>query len=181
MTTFLNIFIVYLFSTIIYGIFDANTQSVKLYSEAAEKAKNENKKLMVLGSPYTASGKMITFFTRTYGCGNICIDMTGCGSCENTINVKVENVLHSFNPYEYVIFESGVLEVVDDENLNYIVSELYRIAGNNENIFGRHYIQNYKSYYKYFGKYAYSLLGEGNIQRFVEEYPPNDDYVFEKT
>ena len=79
---------------LIYGIFNANMQSVKLYEEAWTKAKHENKQLMVLGSPYTTSGKMITLFTRTYGCGDICIDMNGCGSCENTINDKIENVLH---------------------------------------------------------------------------------------
>lgn len=174
----LNIFLVYIFSMIIYGVFDANTQSIILYKEAWTKAKRENKQLMVLGSPYTASGKMITLFTRTYGCGDICIDMNGCGSCQNAISDKIENVLHIFNPYEYVIFESGLLEVVDEKNLNYIVSELYRIAGTNDNIFGRHYIQSHKSYYQYFGKYAYSFLGEGRIQRFVEKYPPNDDYEF---
>jgi len=175
----LNIFIVYIFSMLIYGIFNANMQSVKLYEEAWTKAKRENKQLMVLGSPYTTSGKMITLFTRTYGCGDICIDMNGCGSCENTINDKIENVLHIFNPYGYVIFESGLLEVIDEKNLKYVVSELYRIAGTNDNIFGRHYIQNHRWYFQYFGKYAYSFLGEGRIQRFVEKYPPNDDYAFE--
>ena len=44
-----------------------------------------------------------------------------------------------------------------------------------ENIYGRHYIQKYKWYYDCFGKYAYSYLGEGSIQRFVDKYPPHED------
>ena len=165
---------------IIYGIFAANNEAVKLYEEAEEKAKKENKKLLVLGNPYTTSGKMVTIFTKTYGCGDMCIDMNGCGPCKNTISDKVENVLNKFESNEYIIFESGLLEVVDEDKLDYIVNELYRIAGSKENIYGRHYIQNHRIYYKYIGKNVYSLLGEGKIIRFVNECPPYKDYKFEK-
>ena len=41
-------------------------------------------------------GKMVTIFTKTYGCGDTCIDMNGCGPCKNTISDKVENVLNKF-------------------------------------------------------------------------------------
>lgn len=171
---------VILICIIVYGIFAANNEAVKLYEQAEEKAKKENRKLLVLGNPYTASGKMVTMFTKTYGCGDTCIDMNGCGSCENAISDKVENVLNKFGSNEYVIFESGLLEVVDEDKLDYIVNELYRIAGSKENIYGRHYIQNHKTYYNYFGKHAYSLLGEGKISRFVDECPPFKHYKFEK-
>jgi hypothetical protein len=153
---------------------------MQLYEEALKKANNENKKLIVLGSPYSGSGKMITLFTETYGCGDICIDMNGCGLCENAISDKIENVVPMFNSYEYIIFESGLLEVVDEKNVNYIISELYRIAGSKENIYSRHYIQHYKWFYIYIGKYIYSILGEGAIHRLVEKYPPYDDYEFYK-
>jgi hypothetical protein len=168
----------FIISTVIYGIFDANQKSIELYKKAENHAFNENKLLLVLGSPYTASGKLITTFTNTYGCGDICIDMNGCGLCNNSIDSKIENVSFLFNSSNYIIFESGLLEVVDDNQVNFIVKELYRIAGKKENIYGRHYIQKYKWYYDYFGKYAYSYLGEGSIQRFVDKYPPLYNYSF---
>jgi len=171
---------VILICIIIYGIFAANNEAVKLYEQAEERAKKENKKLLVLGNPYTTSGKMVTIFTNTYGCGDTCIDMNGCGSCKNTISDKVENVLSKFSSDEYIVFESGLLEVVDEDKLDYIVNEIYRIAGKKENIYGRHYIQNHKTYYNYVGKHAYSLLGEGKISRFVDACPPFKDYKFEK-
>lgn len=161
-------------------LFYSNTKAIDLYEQAKQRAKQENKKILVLGSPYSASGKIITTFTKTYGCGDICIDMNGCGSCENQITDKAENVLHKFGSNEYVIFESGLLEVVDDKELDYIVNEMYRIAGSEKNIFGRHYIQNNKIFYRYVVKYIYSLLGEGTINRFVDEFPPNNKYKFEK-
>ena len=169
-----------IFFYIFAGIINANSKATKLYKEALEKAKKQNKKLLVLGNPYTISGNFITLVTETYGCGDICIDMNGCGKCKNVISDKIENVLNKFESNNYIIFESGLLEVVDEDKLNYIVNELYRIAGCKENIYGRHYIQNYKNYYKYFGMYGYSLLGEGTISRFVNKCPPFYNYTFEK-
>lgn len=173
-------FYIILFGFVIYAIFNANNTGVKIYEEAEQKAREQNKKLMVLGNPYTASGKMIKVFTKTYGCGDICIDMNGCGDCENVITDKIENVLHKFGSNEYIIFESGLLEVVDEDQIDYITNELYRIAGSKENIYGRHYIQDNKYYFSYLGKYLYSFLGEGNINRYVTMCPPNDYYKFEK-
>ena len=168
-----------IFNFVIYAIFNANNAAVKLYEEAEKKAKQQNKKLMVLGNPDTAAGKMIKIFTKTYGCGDICIDMNGCGDCENVITDKIENILHKFGSNEYIIFESGLLEVVDEDQIDYITKELYRIAGSKENIYGRHYIQDNKYYFSYLGKYLYSFLGEGNINRYVSKFPPNDYYEFE--
>lgn len=164
---------------VIYAIFYANNKAVKLYEVAENEAKKQNKKLLVLGNPDTASGKMIKIFTKTYGCGDVCIDMNGCGDCKNVISDKIENVLHKFGSNEYIIFESGLMEVVDEDKVDYITNELYRIAGCKENIYGRHYIQDNRYYFSYFGKYLYSFLGEGNIYRYVIKCPPYDYYEFE--
>ena len=59
-------FYIILFGFVIYAIFNANNTGVKIYEEAEQKAREQNKKLMVLGNPYTASGKMIKVFTKTY-------------------------------------------------------------------------------------------------------------------
>ena len=177
---FISIFVIFLIILVLYSVFISNFKSVKLYNKAVNKAKKENKKLLVLGNPYTLSGKVITLFTKTYGCGDLCIDMNGCEKCKNVISDKLENVLHKLNSNEYVVFESGLLEVVDDDQLDNIVYHIYRISGSKDNIFARHYIQNYKILFRYFIIYIYSLLGEGNINRFVVKYPPDYKYEFEK-
>lgn len=158
----------------------SNKQSVQLYNQALNKARKENRKLLVLGNPYNFSGKVITLFTKTYGCGDLCIDMNGCGKCKNVISDKLENVLHKLNSNEYVVFESGLLEVVDYDQLDKIVYHIYRISGSKDNIFARHFIHNHKILYKYLIKYIYLILGEGNINRFVVKYPPDYKYEFEK-
>ena len=73
-----------------------------------------------------------------------------------------------------------MLPVVDEDQIDYITKELYRIAGSKENIYGRHYIQDHKYYFSYFGKYLYAILGEGNINRYVTEFPPHNYYKFEE-
>ena len=152
----------------------------KLYEAAKKKAKKSNKKLLVLGSPTSISGKFMSSYTKTYGCGDLCIDMNCCTGCKNTVCKKVEDILHKLESNKYIIYESGLLEVVDDNKLNYIVNEMYRIAGSKENIYSFHYIQNFKFYMKYFWRHIYYLFKEGYIQRFVIKYPPKNKYQFDE-
>ena len=155
----------------------SNKYAVNLYKEAKNKSIKEKKRLLVLGSPYSTSGKFINLFTETYGCGDICIDMNCCINCEHTLCNKVEDVLHKFPSNKYIIFESGLLEVVDNDKLNYIVKEMYRIAGSKENIFSNHHIQYYQWYFKMYN-HIYKYANEGNINRFVIKYPPLNNYEF---
>lgn len=175
----LKIILILIVLSILYKLFYENYKGVKLYEEAQKSANKQNRQLLVLGSPTSLSGKFIKLFTNTYGCGDICIDMNGCEGCSKSIAKKVEDVLYKYESNKYVIFESGLLEVVDKDKLEYIIQEMYRLAGKKENIYGRHYIQNNKPYYKYFGKYLYNIIGEGTIERFVDEYPPNNNYKFD--
>ena len=168
-----------IFIAIVGFLFYSNTKAIDLYEQAKQRAKQENKKILVLGSPYSASGKIITTFTKTYGCGDICIDMNGCEGCKNSMSEKVEDVLHKFPSNKYVVFESGLLEVVDKEKLPYIVKEINRISGGRKNIYASHAIQNYKFFYNNFGRFIYEGVGEGSISRFVDKYPPHHDYKFE--
>lgn len=172
LTQFLIIFICFFFIE--------NDNSVILFDNALQKAKNENKQLIVIGSPESFSGKFINIFKNTYGCGDLCIDMNGCGKCKNSISDKIENVINKFESNKYVIFESGLLEVVDDSTLDYTVNEMYRITNKTEHIYSRHYIQNYKFFFRYFIKYLYKFTGEGSIHRFVNKFPPHHKYEFEK-
>ena len=170
-----------LFTLFLYRLFNQNNKAIILYNKAKNKSESQNKKLMVLGSPNSLSGRFIQIFTKTYGCGDICIDMNGCIGCKNSVAEKVEDVLHKYEENSCIIFESGLLEVVDKDKLEYIINQIYRIAGKKENIYARHYIQKNKPYYKYFIKYIYSLIGEGSINRFVDKYPPDNEYVFDYT
>lgn len=167
------------FGIYLYKLFYQNNKAIQLYNKAKRESEKQNKKLMVLGSPNSVSGRFIQLFTQTYGCGDICIDMNGCKGCKNSVAAKVEDVLHKYEENSCIIFESGLLEVVDKDKLVYIIEQIYRIAGKKENIYARHYIQKNKPYYKYFIKYIYGLIGEGSINRFVDKYPPNNDYMFD--
>ena len=175
----LIIVIIILLLYVFYNIYINNEDAIQLYKEAKNKSIKEKKRLLVLGSPTSATGKFIKLFTKTYGCGDICIDMNCCLNCENTLCDKVEDVLDKFQSNKYIIFESGLLEVVDNDKLNYIIKEMYRIAGNKENIFSNHHLQKHKWYYKNIYNPIYKYASEGNINRFVIQYPPLNNYKFE--
>tara|TARA_B100000524_G_scaffold149929_1_gene75893 strand:- start:498 stop:1049 length:552 start_codon:yes stop_codon:yes gene_type:complete len=182
----MDILLIFLFLFLIIVIFSLfyhvkiHNDAYKLYIIAKKKAKKLNKKLLVLGSPKSISGKLMSNFTKTYGCGDLCIDMNCCIDCKNTICGKVEDTLHKLESNKYIIYESGLLEVVDDNKLHYIVNEIYRLSGGKDNIYSFHHIQNFKFYIKYFWKHIYYLFKEGYIQRFVIKYPPKNKYQFIK-
>ena len=178
----INQLLIIVFMALFYAVFNMkkrNDEKNEIFSKAQARAKQLNRKLIVLGSPTSASGKVFKRFTKIYGCGDVCIDMNGCEGCKNSISNKVEDVLHKFPSNKYVVFESGLLEVVDKEKLPYIVKEINRVAGGRKNIYGSHAIQNYKFFYNNFGRYVYEVVGEGSISRFVDKYPPHHDYKFE--
>ena len=169
------IIIIFLF---IKNLISTNKKAVELYKKARLHSRQQNKKLLVLGSPTSMSGKLFSYFTEIYGCGDICIDMNCCKNCDKTICDKVENILHKFPSNKYIIFESGLFEVVDKDKLNYIINQMYRIAGSKNNIYSFHHIQYNKFYYQYIWNYLYKLINEGNINRFIIEYPPNNYYKY---
>lgn len=174
------IIIIILLILIINHFITINNKTLKLYDQAKLKAIQQNKKLMVLGSPTSSSGQYFKYITKLYGCGDVCIDMNCCKNCEKTICAKVEDILHKFPSNKYIVFEAGLLEVVDKNKLNYIIKQLYRIAGSKENIYASHYIQNNKWYYKNIYNSFYKLINEGNIERFVIKYPPINLYKFQE-
>jgi hypothetical protein len=85
----------------------------------------KNKPLMVTGDPNT--GNYITRLLPTYRCGDICVDITGCPSCNETIKGKISSILQTLKSNSYVIFLLCVLEFVD--NIDSAVKELQRVSG----------------------------------------------------
>lgn len=162
---FLIIFLIIII-TISIKIYYLNiiVQKKILYNIAKKKSIELNKPLIVIGSPVD----------NEYGCGNICIDLHGCKDCPISIKNIIENELIKYKSDSYIIFECGVLEVVD--NLN-VINEMYRIAGGKENIFAFHHLKN--NIYSKILKLFYKYKGEGDIQRVVIKYPPENYYLFE--
>lgn len=139
-------------------------QKKMLYNIAKKKSIELNKPLIVIGDP----------INNEYGCGDICIDLHGCKDCPISIKNIIENELIKYKSDSYVIFECGVLEVVD--NLS-VINEMYRITGGKENIFAFHHLKN--TLYSKIIKFLYTFTGKGYVQRVVIKYPPENYYSFE--
>ena len=120
------------------------------YKKALKRAKETNKKLLVIGDPYNGIASITTGLD--YKCGDVCIDLTGCPKCENAIKGKLEDILPTLNLNEYVIYISCVLEYVDD--LDSIMTHLNKL--NKDDLF----IVNVEWYSLMAYFYPYYLTGE---------------------
>ena len=83
-----------------------------LFKEAQNRANETNKKLLVIGDPDNGFASIAS--GADYGCGDLCIDLTGCPKCPKSIKTKLEDIISKINLNEYVIYISCVLEQVDD-------------------------------------------------------------------
>lgn len=96
-----------------------------LYAAALERAQATGKPLLVLGDP--DGGIVDSTVGRSYGCGDVCTDLTGCPRCPRGIPGRAEDVLPRLAPGSHVVFASCVLEYVDDVEL--VARELWRVSG----------------------------------------------------
>ena len=148
---------------------------IKLYNEALARSRLINKPLLVIGSPSSFSGKY--YSNKTYGCGDLCVDMNCCKNCKRQICDKIENVLDKLEDNSHVIFESGVLEIVDD--INSVIKKMYRVSGGENNIYGSHVLFNNKFYIKLLN-FFYSKIGEGSIKRIIIKSHPKYNFEYVK-
>jgi hypothetical protein len=100
-----------------------------LFEKAKKRARRINKQLLVIGDPYNGVASIST--GSYYDCGDLCIDLTGCPKCTNSIKGKLEDIISEINLNEYVIYISCVLEYID--KLPKILSYLNKV--NKKNIF----------------------------------------------
>ena len=115
---------------IIYEIFVGFIRKLKrrtMYKKAQERANITGKKLLVIGDPYNGVASMST--GSDYSCGDICLDLTGCPECSNSIKGRLEDNIANINLDEYIVYISCVLEYTDD--LNYIMGYLNKMDQNN--------------------------------------------------
>ena len=84
----------------------------KLYKQAQERALLTGKKLLVIGDPYNGIASKTT--GCDYGCGDLCLDLTGCPNCPKSIKGRLEDNIKELELEKYVVYISCVLEYVDD-------------------------------------------------------------------
>ncbi len=94
-----------------------------VYQKAKKRAKLTGKKLLVIGDPYNGIASKSTGID--YSCGDVCIDLTGCPACPESIKGRLEDTIGKLKMDEYVIYISCVLEYVDD--LDYINTFLNKV------------------------------------------------------
>lgn len=129
MRTFLIIILIFVILFLIlrefWFVYVLRSQKRKIiFDLAKQKAKETCKPLLVLGNPHADN---YSFSKADYGCGDMCVDLTGCPLCINYTKEKLENYLPKLADNSYVVFASCILEYVD--NLPEIKKQLERISG----------------------------------------------------
>lgn len=107
------------------SIFGRRRRRSALYAAASERARATGKPLLVFGDP--DEGWVDPALGRSYGCGDVCTDLTGCPRCPVRLPGRAEDVFPSLPTNGYVVFASCVLEYVDDVEL--VAREAWRVAG----------------------------------------------------
>jgi hypothetical protein len=96
------------------------------YNKCLDLSKATGKKLLVIGDP--SAGFWNKNIKQAYGCGDICIDLLGC-KCPIQIKGDVLNELKKMKTNSYIIYESCVLEYIDDKYISEIKKEIKRVSG----------------------------------------------------
>jgi hypothetical protein len=114
---------------IVYEVIICFSRKVKrrvMYKRAKERAKKTGKKLLVIGDPHNGIASKTT--GCDYGCGDVCLDLTGCPNCPVSIKGRLEDTIGTINLDEHIVFISCVLEYVDD--LDFIKNHLDKMDQN---------------------------------------------------
>jgi len=129
----------------------------KLFKKAVRRAEKTGKQLLVVGDPYNGIASITT--GRDYGCGDLCIDITGCPKCDCSLKIKLEDFVDTYKLDKYVIYISCVLEYVDD--IDKILLYLNNI---NENDL---YVVAVEQYAIFAYMYPYFITGEKSPKRII--------------
>jgi hypothetical protein len=129
---FISIVIISIFIYTAIHAFLRNSNRSTLYKLAQKRSQKTKRKLIVIGDPN--NGKYSRLMGAAYGCGDICIDLSGCPKCKNGKIGDATEELRKIPSNSAVIFISCVLEYVD--NIEELITEIYRVGGNDsQNIF----------------------------------------------
>jgi len=137
MNKYLSYFFILCIFLLIYEIlhgYKRQTDRIEYYNMAVNKSKQLNKPLIVYGDPYNGTGsKIYNTFMKIYGCGDECVDLTGCPKC---MNGKKQDILYHLKQKpdnSSVIFISCVLEYIP--HIEEVIPEILRVAGSWDNVF----------------------------------------------
>ena len=103
-----------------------NYRRSNYYNISLSVGKITGKKLLVIGNP--VSGVWNKHIKQAYGCGDICLDLLGC-DCPIQIKGDILKELKKMNTNSFVIYESCVLEYIDQTKLPEVKKEIDRVSG----------------------------------------------------
>lgn len=99
-----------------------------IYAEAARRAGQTGKRLVVVGAPH-APRTLNAYIGCGHGCGDLCVDIDGAPGCPNVAKMPVQEWLAQQPDDSAVIFESEVLMYLPDAELGPTIEELKRVSG----------------------------------------------------
>lgn len=105
-------------------------QRGEVFLAAQRRAVELQRPLVVVGNP---DAGIATHLRRAYGCGDICVDLAGCDSCPNSLQIDITKGIPGLPDNSAVVFVSCVLEYTDDPLA--ALNELRRVAGDASNLF----------------------------------------------
>ncbi len=95
------------------------------YQRALEESRALQRQLVVIGDPDNGLRSWLT--GRDYGCGDVCIDLTGCPKCPQGIKGDALEVVAQMATDSAVVFVAYVFEYVDDPAA--LLRECNRVSG----------------------------------------------------
>lgn len=99
----------------------------RYYQKAQRLSDFTGKPLMVIGCPNTGG---LSSKVYSYGCGDITLDVLDC-QCNNSVVHDIMGGLKQYTDNSHVIFISAVLEYIESDKLDYVITELKRVSGGN--------------------------------------------------
>jgi hypothetical protein len=100
------------------------------FAAAQARAVATGRRLVVIGAP---GNGLHTRIVPAYGCGDVCVDLTGCPACPISETVDITTGRTTVPDNSAVVYVSCVLEYVSD--LGAAVREISRMAGSADNVF----------------------------------------------
>lgn len=106
-------------------------QRTGLFAAARARADELGRTLVVIGDP---SAGAHTGIVAAYGCGDACVDLTGCPGCSRGIKADItKGQVAAIGDGSAVVFVSCVLEYVDGFDAAW--NEILRMSGGVDNVF----------------------------------------------
>ncbi len=102
------------------------------FALAQARSQTTHRPLIVVGDP--DAGAWTSLLGREYGCGSVCLDLTGCPTCPVAIPADITHgPINGVPTNSAVVYVSCVLEYVADPVAGW--NEILRMAGTPDNVF----------------------------------------------